>query len=92
MTFINSSFCKKILGISGISTSIYIIYNNRKIFEKNTDKYFTYSDISKHNNKKKGIWVTYKDNVYNITDFIDNHPGGKDKIMLARPMMLYKFK
>ena len=37
--------------------------------------------ISKHN--KDIVWVTYKNKVYDITKFIDNHPGGKDKIMLA---------
>ena len=32
---------------------------------------------------KKSIWVTYKDNVYDITNFIESHPGGKDKILLS---------
>jgi sulfite oxidase len=40
-------------------------------------------EIEKHNSKESGIWVTYKDGVYDITKFIPNHPGGKDKIMLA---------
>jgi sulfite oxidase len=46
-------------------------------------KKYTYEEISKHTSKENGIWVTYKDSVFDITDFINNHPGGKDKIMLA---------
>lgn len=40
-------------------------------------------DVAKHVTKEEGIWVTYKDGVYDITEFIINHPGGVDKIMLA---------
>jgi len=40
-------------------------------------------DVAKHTTKETGIWVSYKDGVYDITDFIANHPGGQDKIMLA---------
>lgn len=44
---------------------------------------FTREDVAKHTTKETGIWVTYKDGVYDITEFICNHPGGQDKIMLA---------
>ena len=47
-------------------------------------KKYTYEEISKHNSEGKRIWTTYKDKVYDITDFVDSHPGGKDKIILAR--------
>lgn len=36
-----------------------------------------------HKTKKEGIWVTYKDGVYDITDFVDGHPGGSKRIMMA---------
>merc|ERR1719277_1785960 len=39
-------------------------------------------EIGKHTTKESGIWVTYKDSVYDITDFISDHPGG-DRILLA---------
>ena len=29
------------------------------------------------------IWVTYGGMVYDITDFVANHPGGSEKIILA---------
>ena len=34
---------------------------------------------AQHVNKITGIWVTKGNNVYDITDFVDGHPGG-DKI------------
>jgi len=43
---------------------------------------FTAAEVSSHSSKKDGIWVTYKDGVYDISDFVQNHPGG-DKILLA---------
>jgi sulfite oxidase len=44
---------------------------------------YSYEEIEKHTNEKMGIWTTYKNNIYDITDFVDIHPGGKDKILLA---------
>jgi len=45
-------------------------------------KVYKRDEVSTHTTKETGIWVTYKDGVYDITNFIINHPGG-DKIMLA---------
>ncbi|ELU04165.1 hypothetical protein CAPTEDRAFT_17949 [Capitella teleta] len=42
----------------------------------------SYSVVQSHNSKEAGIWVTYKDGIYDITDFMIGHPGG-DKILLA---------
>ena len=39
-------------------------------------------EISHHKTKDAGIWVTYGDGVYDITEFIEGHPGGS-KILLA---------
>uniref|UniRef100_T1INN5 Sulfite oxidase n=1 Tax=Strigamia maritima TaxID=126957 RepID=T1INN5_STRMM len=39
-------------------------------------------DVSKHDSKEKGIWCSFKSGVYDITDFVDKHPGG-DKILMA---------
>ena len=41
------------------------------------------SEVSEHTSREKGIWVVYKNGVYDITKFVANHPGGSDKIMLA---------
>ena len=41
------------------------------------------SEIKRHVSMDNGVWVTYKGNVYDISKFIANHPGGRDKISLA---------
>ena len=45
-------------------------------------KKYTDEDIKKHN-LENDTWVSYQGNVYNITEFVDQHPGGKDKILKA---------
>lgn len=47
-----------------------------------THTFYSREEVAKRNNKKDGIWVTYKDGVYDITTFVDNHPGG-DRILRA---------
>eukprot|EP00471_Norrisiella_sphaerica_P010061 CAMPEP_0184494054 /NCGR_PEP_ID=MMETSP0113_2-20130426/27679_1 /TAXON_ID=91329 /ORGANISM="Norrisiella sphaerica, Strain BC52" /LENGTH=420 /DNA_ID=CAMNT_0026879609 /DNA_START=104 /DNA_END=1363 /DNA_ORIENTATION=- len=49
------------------------------------DKWPVYkkSDVAQHKSSESGIWVTYKDGVYDITEFVEQHPGGMDRIMLA---------
>ena len=48
-------------------------------------------EVSKHKDKENRIWVTYGDGVYDITDFIEQHPGGGDKIILAAGSSLEPF-
>ena len=40
-------------------------------------------DVAKHNSLDTGVWVTFRGCVYDITSFLENHPGGVDKIMSA---------
>ena len=40
-------------------------------------------EVAWHNAYEKGVWVTYKGQVYDITEFIASHPGGPSKIILA---------
>ena len=75
MNFIRNNFIK--ISISGSLPVGYLVYDKLK------EKKYTYYEISKHNNNQTRIWTSYKDRVYDITDFLDSHPGGKDKIMLA---------
>ena len=51
-------------------------------------KTYTKEEVSKHNSKESGVWVTYKDGVYDLqkkgkTPWMEIHPGGADKVMLA---------
>lgn len=38
---------------------------------------YTVDDLKQHNKEGGRIWVSYKSGVYDITDFIEGHPGGK---------------
>lgn len=42
-----------------------------------TDKVYSIEEISKHKTKETGIWMTYKMGVYDVTDWVDDHPGGE---------------
>lgn len=41
----------------------------------------TRKEVEKHNTMEKKVWVTYMDSVYDVTQFIANHPGGKEKLL-----------
>ena len=51
--------------------------------EAATTKYpkFTREQVAKHNTKDS-VWVTFRDGVYDVTDFVEGHPGG-DRLLLA---------
>lgn len=44
---------------------------------------YSRDDVFKHRTLQDRIWLTYKEGVYDVTDFVDHHPGGRDKIMLS---------
>ena len=46
-------------------------------------KMYTRQDVAEHDTIDKRVWVSYKENVYDVTDFLDNHPGGRDLLLLA---------
>jgi sulfite oxidase len=46
-------------------------------------KLFKRTEVAQHNSIEKGVWITYKGNVYDITEFIKHHPGGSHTIMLG---------
>jgi sulfite oxidase len=71
---------------SGINYTLSSNDNNRSnVVEAagNANKVFSRAEVAKHKTQKDGIWVTYKNVVYDITDFVEQHPGGEQRIMLA---------
>lgn len=46
-------------------------------------KTYTLEEVGKHDRKENGIWVTFGQGVYDITEFVDKHPGGPSKILMA---------
>ena len=43
-------------------------------------KIFALSDVAKHTSRTS-LWISYKGRVYDITHFIDDHPGGDDIVL-----------
>lgn len=46
-------------------------------------KYYTPEEVEAHsgNSPDKSIWVVYKGSVYDVTNFISEHPGGEEVIL-----------
>lgn len=44
---------------------------------------YSKEEVSKHNSTATGVWVTYKDGVYDVSRWVDIHPGGSSRLMLA---------
>ncbi|CCE61855.1 hypothetical protein TPHA_0B01820 [Tetrapisispora phaffii CBS 4417] len=71
-----------ILGLFLISASNFACdryYRNDSMLLKNS-KVITPEEVARHN-KRDDCWVVINDSVYNLTDFIDSHPGGKNVIV-----------
>ncbi|TSK16209.1 Sulfite oxidase, mitochondrial [Bagarius yarrelli] len=60
------------------------------VTQTNSLPVYSQEEVTKHCSIEKGIWVTYKGGVYDITDFVTIHPGG-DKILLAAGKALEPF-
>lgn len=39
-------------------------------------KSFTPADVASHNSPDKGLYIIVDSNVYDVTNFVDEHPGG----------------
>ncbi|XP_004647144.1 sulfite oxidase, mitochondrial [Octodon degus] len=44
---------------------------------------YTKEEVSSHSSPETGIWVTLGCEVFDVTEFVDRHPGGPSKLMLA---------
>ncbi|XP_017487503.1 PREDICTED: cytochrome b5-like [Rhagoletis zephyria] len=43
-------------------------------------KTFTLEEIATHN-EKKSVWIVIHDSVYDVTPFLDEHPGGEEVLI-----------
>lgn len=41
---------------------------------------FSRKEIEGHNTEAKRVWIVVGEGVYDMTDFIGSHPGGKEKV------------
>ncbi len=49
---------------------------------------YSWDEIQTHKTPEKGIWVTYDNNVYDITEFVHGHPGGKSSVILPMRILV----
>ncbi|XP_045788241.1 cytochrome b5-like [Trifolium pratense] len=47
-----------------------------------TSKILTFEDVAKHNHKKD-CWIIVNNKVYDVTPFLDDHPGGDEALLSA---------
>ena len=47
--------------------------------------------VQQHATEETGLWVTHNEGVYDLSSFVANHPGGKEKILLAGGKDLSEF-
>lgn len=72
------------VGVSAVFLKLFIDRLSPSECSTKKSQEFSREQVSKKKSKDAGgIWVIYQNNVYDITDFVDNHPGGTSKIMLA---------
>ncbi|KAL4325865.1 hypothetical protein GQ457_11G003590 [Hibiscus cannabinus] len=45
-------------------------------------KVYTLADVSQHNNAKD-CWLVIRGKVYNVTKFVEDHPGGEEILLSA---------
>ena len=57
---------------------IYHQTNKRTLNEKSNkmSQSFTPADVASHNSPDKGLFIIVDQNVYDVTNFVDEHPGG----------------
>ncbi|KAM6294485.1 LOW QUALITY PROTEIN: sulfite oxidase, mitochondrial [Aegotheles albertisi] len=44
---------------------------------------YTREEVRRHRSPRDRVWVTHGTEVFDVTDFVELHPGGADKILLA---------
>jgi len=64
---------------NGVSTEVPLFPSSRKFAEASLPT-FTMAEVSKHN-KRDDCWIVLDDRVYDITSFVDRHPGGVGPIV-----------
>ena len=69
-------------------TSLFIPTTTAACAPSNTDPdptqtFYSRKEVAEHTTAETGIWVTFENGVYDITRFVEEHPGGSKRIMMA---------
>jgi len=63
-----------------LSNSLNRLTTVRNHLKQSQDREFTKDEVSRHN-KDGDCWIILWDEVYDVTSFMNDHPGGKDSIL-----------
>jgi cytochrome b involved in lipid metabolism len=64
-------------------TSFSLTSNQERNDNDDNVTYYSRDEVRKHSDMNSGVWVIYDNNVYDITNYVHQHPGGHAKILLA---------
>jgi len=45
------------------------------------DRQISYEELARHKTKEQGLWVALFGKVYDLTDYVDEHPGGAQAVL-----------
>lgn len=60
------------------------------LWKKELIIYNDYAQVEKEAKKTGKVLIIYKDSVYDVTNFLDEHPGGKELLLLANGKIVDK--
>lgn len=73
--------CFLAAGICGIGASVNVAHNEGAQHPAERKwPMISRQQVLLHNNHSRGMWVSYKNSVYDITKFVNDHPGGREKL------------
>ncbi|XP_040839871.1 sulfite oxidase, mitochondrial [Ochotona curzoniae] len=62
-----------------------LAYHNHRCraAQKESPHIYTKEEVRSHSRPETGVWVTFGGEVFDVTEFVELHPGGPSKLMLA---------
>ena len=48
-----------------------------------SERVYRKTDVAQHRTVEDGVWVSFGDGVYDVTNYLVSHPGGSDRILEA---------
>lgn len=81
LTAATVAFCERVTPVGVASEDFEAVQKSHDI---DTMPVYSLADVAKNNGENgTPIWMSYGGIVYDVTDFVANHPGGSEKIMTA---------
>lgn len=46
-----------------------------------SERLYTWEEVAQHNSVSTGVWVVVEGRIYDVTQFVDEHPGGEEVLL-----------